>query len=85
MAEIVYILCAATSIACAVLLLRAYRRTSTRLLSWAGVCFLGLATNNIVLFIDLVLVPDVDLFWWRTIPALAGVLLLLYGLTSGSQ
>ena len=80
MAETVYLLCAATSGACAVLLLRAYHRTSTRLLLWSGLCFVGLALSNAVLVIDLILVPDVDLATWRLVPAAAGVALLLYGL-----
>ena len=85
MAEAVYLLCAATSIACGVLLLRGYHVSGTRLLLWAGFCFLGLAINNVMLFIDLIVLPDVDLFWWRTAPALAGMLILMYGLISQSR
>lgn len=80
MAETVYLLCAATSIICATLLLKGYRESRTRLLFWASFCFLGLAINNVILFIDLILLPDIDLFWWRTAPALAGMFILLYGL-----
>jgi len=79
-ATIVYGLCALTSIACAVLLLRAYASTRVRLLLWSGLCFTGLALNNILLFVDMRLVPEIDLSVWRTLPALAGVGLLLYGL-----
>lgn len=80
MAEAVYLLCAATSSLCAVLLLRAYARTGTRLLLWSGLCFTGLALNNTVLVVDLILVPDIDLSTWRLVPAVLGVALLLYGL-----
>ena len=80
MAEAVYILCAATSMACAILLLRGYRGGGARLLLWAGLCFLGLGINNVFLFIDLIMLPDIDLFWWRTVPALAGMIVLMYGL-----
>jgi len=80
MAELVYVLCAATSIMCAVLLLRGYRASRTRLLFWASLCFVGLALNNILLFVDLIELPDIDLFWWRTAPALVGMMLLLFGL-----
>jgi len=80
MPEAVYLLCALTSAACAVLLLRAYARRQTRLLLWCGLCFIGLALNNVLLFIDLVLVPDVDLSVVRLVPALAGVVIMLYGL-----
>ena len=79
-AKSVYVLCAITSVACAWLLFRGYRRTGTRLLLWSGLCFAGLAINNIMLFVDLVVLPGVDLSLWRAIPALAGVVLLLYGL-----
>lgn len=81
MAELVYVLCAATSLACAVLLLRGYARTGTRLLLWSGLCFAGLALNHVVLVVDLMIIgPDVDLSTWRLAPAAAGMLLLLYGL-----
>jgi hypothetical protein len=84
-AEAVYVLCAVTSIVCAVLLLRGYRASRTRLLFWASFCFLGLAANNIFLFIDLIVLPDIDLFWWRTAPALGGMMILLYGLVCESR
>ena len=80
MAEAVYALCAITSIVCAGLLWRGYVRSTTRLLFWACLCFVGFAVNNVLLFVDLILLPRIDLFWWRTLPALIGVSLLLYGL-----
>jgi hypothetical protein len=52
----------------------------TRLLLWSSLCFIGLAVNNILLFIDLVLVPNIDLFLWRQLATLCGLVLLLYGL-----
>ena len=85
MAEAVYLLCAVTSSLCAVLLLRAYARTDTRLLLWSGLCFLGLALNNALLVVDLMIVPDIDLSTWRLVPAVLGVALLLYGLIWESE
>ena len=85
MAEAVYLLCAATSIVCGVLLLGGYQASKTRLLFWASLCFLGLAINNVMLFIDLIILPNVDLFWWRTIPAIGGMAILLYGLITESR
>ena len=82
MAEAVYLLCAATSVGCAVLLFKGYRSSRTRLLFWASLCFLGLAINNVILFVDLIILPGVDLFWWRTLPAIGGMVILLYGLIS---
>ena len=80
MATIVYLLCALTSITCAVLLLRGYAASRVRLLLWGGLCFVGLATNNVLLFVDLGLVPELDLSVWRSLPTLAGIALLIYGL-----
>lgn len=80
MAEIVYILCAVTSLSCAVMLLRAYYTKHTRLLLWSGICFSFLALNNILLFVDLVLVPHADLFLLRSLPIVIGSSLLIFGL-----
>lgn len=80
MATLVYALCALTSMACAVLLYRGYRESQVRLLLWAALCFLGLSFNNVLLFVDLGLVPEVDLSIWRSLPTLGGLLLLIYGL-----
>lgn len=80
MATLVYALCALTSLACAVLLLRGYASSRVRLLLWSGLCFCGLALNNILLLVDKRLVPSMDLSLWRTLPAAAGIALLLYGL-----
>ena len=85
MATIVYALCGLTSIACAVLLLRGYAAGRVRLLLWAGLCFVGLALNNVLLFIDMRVVPGIDLSVWRSLPALAGLLLLVYGLVWESR
>ena len=79
LADIVYILCALTSIACAVLLLRSYAHSRVRLLLWSGVCFSFLALNNILLVLDLTFLPDVDLSVIRAVPTVIGLALLLYG------
>ena len=85
MAEIVYALCALTSIACAWLLFRKYLARRARLLFWASLCFLGLAANNVLLFADLVLFPTIDLSGWRTAAALLGMSVLVYGLVADSR
>lgn len=79
-AIVVYILCAATSALCAVLLLRGYAQSRARLLFWSGLCFIGLALNNFLLIVDVRVIPTIDLSFWRTVPALIGVSLLVYGL-----
>ncbi|HEX2079516.1 MAG TPA: DUF5985 family protein [Longimicrobium sp.] len=80
MATFVYALCALTSLLCALLLARGYRATRARLLLWSSLCFAGLALNNLLLFIDMRVVPSIDLSAWRSLPALAGLVILIYGL-----
>jgi hypothetical protein len=80
MATLVYVLCALTSLACALLLLRGYRQSGARLLAWSGLFFVGLFLNNVLLIIDLRIVPQVNLAVIRLVPALVGVILLLYGM-----
>lgn len=81
MAETVYILCAVTSIVCAVLLIRSYLATRTRLLLWSSICFAGLALNNVLLYVDLVLMgPTLDLSLFRSGLALVSLLFMIFGL-----
>ena len=80
MAEAVYILCTLASLACAAMLWRGYRQTGVRVLLWGSLCFVGFMVNNLRLFVDLVMFPDRDLSLWRNAAALAGLLLLVYGL-----
>jgi hypothetical protein len=77
---IVYLLCLATSAACAWLLGRSFSRNGTRLLLWSSVCFSFLAANNLALVLDLVVWPqDVDLRLVRLLLALAAVASLIWG------
>lgn len=80
MEGLVYVLCTATALACGVLLLRGYFRGRVPLLLWCALFFLALALENGVLFVDRVVVPDVDLLPVRRGLGLAGVVVLLYGL-----
>ena len=80
MGAAVYLLGAAIGFACAILLLRGYRRGRQRLLLWSGVCFAGLALSNVLLFVDLIVVPHVNLHLWRLAVAAMAMLILLYGL-----
>lgn len=85
MAETVYVLCALTSVLCAALLFRAYRGNRSRLLLWSTLCFVGLALNNVFLFVDLVIVPDLDLRALRTGSAMLGLATLVVGLVWESR
>ena len=76
----VYLLCFLTSTACAWLLARAFRRTRARLLLWSALCFTLLAANNLVVVIDLLVLPEVSFGLLRVVIALAAVTVLLFGL-----
>lgn len=78
MASVIYALCALTSLACATLLLRGYLRNRVRLLWWSGLCFVGLFLNSAWLVLDSRTATDLSA--GRSLPALAGIMLLLYGL-----
>ena len=80
MSPFIYGLCAATAAICAAMLLGAYWRQNYRLLLWSGLCFIGLTLNNIVLVLDKVFLPDVDLSSTRLFIALIAMSILLYGL-----
>ena len=80
MANVVYSLCALTSIVCAALLIQGFLRTRSRLLLWSSLCFVGLVVNNLLLVVDRIFVPDVDLYTMRSFSALVALSLLVYGL-----
>jgi hydrogenase/urease accessory protein HupE len=80
MAETVYLLCALTSVMCAALLTRSWLRSRVRLLLWSSLCFVGLAVNNVLLFIDLVVVPEVNLATVRSTTALLSIGILVIAL-----
>jgi hypothetical protein len=73
------LLAAITSLACMVLLFRAYLYRKVRLLLWSSLCFVGMSVNSLVLFLDLVIFPAMDLRPFRLTAALVGMLFLLYG------
>jgi hypothetical protein len=75
----VYFLCFATSSACAWLLARSYARAGARLLLWSALCFFFLAANNLVVMVDLLIVPDRDFRILRLLLSLAAIGVLLFG------
>ena len=62
-----------------VLFFRAYSRSGVRLLFWSALAFVCLSINNVLLFVDLVVFPEIDLRVYRLAAALIGVLFLIYG------
>lgn len=80
MAPLIYSLCALTCLICSVLLFRSYGQSRSRLLFWSGLCFLGLTASNVLLVLDRVVLPTVDLSAARLTAAFIALLLLLFGL-----
>jgi len=85
MAEVVYVLCVLTSILCAALLARSFRANRSRLLLWSMLCFIGLAIHNLLMLLDLVVLPEVDLRLLRSISGLVAMALLVSGLVWESR
>jgi hypothetical protein len=75
--HLVFGLCALTSLLCAVLVLRSYRRARTRLLFVVALAFVGLAVNNLLMVVDLVLGTRADLSVLRSSVGLATMAALL--------
>jgi hypothetical protein len=64
------------------MLLRSYQRGRSNILLWSGLCFIGLSINNIVLAVDMILLPQIDFngTFWRSLLTAASGCLLLFGL-----
>ena len=75
---LLFLFAALTSFGCMVLLFRGYARTGLRLLLWSALCFIFLTTNNVLLFVDNIMVPEIDLRPYRLMAALVGIGCLLY-------
>jgi hypothetical protein len=75
----VYLLCLATSAACAWLLARSYAVTKARLLLWSALCFFFLAVNNLLVIFDLLVIEEMSFQIARLVTSLLAVGLLLFG------
>lgn len=80
MAIAAYVLVALVTLMCSVLLLRGYVRVRRKLLLWSGLCFAGLTVSNALLFVDLVMLPQLSLYLARLGVAAFSMMLLIYGL-----
>lgn len=81
MPEVVYSLCFFMSTVCALLLVRSYRAQRSSLLMWSSLCFVGLAINNLLLVVDVVITgPSVDLSMARQGAAVVALVLLVFGM-----
>ena len=75
---LLFMLAALTSFGCMALLFRGYARTGVRLLLWSALCFIFLTANNVLLFIDNITAPEIDLRPYRLLASLVGISCLLY-------
>jgi hypothetical protein len=85
-AEIIYACCAVLSVLCFIFLFRGFRQSQSQLLLWSSLAFAFLALNNLILFADLVLLPDIEFSggMWRVVSGAMGGCLLLFGLIWGA-
>ena len=79
-AESIYLACGITSLVVAAMLLRQYLRVRSRLLLWSVICFVGLAVNNVLVYVDLVMYTGVDLSLYRTVAGTLAMVIMVYGL-----
>lgn len=77
---LIYILCAVTSLGCAVLLFRGSLRSRNGLLFWSSLCFFAMTVNNLLLYCNFVWLPDVDILIIARSVTVLGIVLLNIGL-----
>ena len=80
MVEATYVLNTVVCLICTIFLVRAWTASRSRLLLLSAICFLMLTLNNVIIFVDVLVGPDVDLGILRAASALAGFSVLLFGL-----
>ena len=59
--------------------MRSWSRSRQPLLLWSAACFSLLAVNNLMVVLDMVVLPGVDLSLARQLSSLAAVGVLIYG------
>ena len=80
MAVLIYGLCTLLATVIAVMLWRQHRRSPSRMIYWTALCFSGLALSNLLLVLDKLVFPDMDLRLLRHSVSLVSIGLLLFGL-----
>lgn len=80
MPGLAFILCAVTSLLSGVLLWRAARGPTLRLLRWSAAFFFGMTLNNLLLFVDVVTGPDVNWTTPANVVAVLSIIGLIYAL-----
>ena len=78
--DALYLLCFLTSLSCCLLLIRSYRRKQEAgVLLWTAACFVLLAIDNLLVVLDLIVLPTVDLSLPRLVATFLAVSTLLVG------
>lgn len=84
-AKLIYLLCAATSLVAAGLLIRRYRARPVPLLFWSACSFAGLCIGNVLVFVDLGIPTQSDLSLPRAAIGAAAMVALVYGLITDAS
>lgn len=85
MGQAIYLLGAATNFLCAWMLISAYRRSRSRLLFWSGLCFVALTLSSVLVFVDLIVMPKVDLYLLRLGVSMIAMAMMMFGLIWGER
>lgn len=80
MPGLVFLLCAATSLGSAILLLRGATRSKSGLLFWSSLCFFAMSANNLLLYANYEVFPEIDLLMAARLVTVLGIVLLNIGL-----
>jgi hypothetical protein len=75
----IYCFCFLASACGAWLLMRFWRRTRTDLFYWSGACFGVLAFNNLLAVVQILIMPETDIFAYRSLVTLSALAVFLYG------
>lgn len=78
-APAIYLLCFLAASLCAIMLGRSFLQSRSGLLFWSTLCFSMLALNNLLLVLDLVVLPELDLAIPRGLVSLVAITTLLFG------
>ena len=77
--DLVYLLCFIASALCAGLLLRQYFRVASPVLLWSSACFIFLAVANLLVVVDRIVFPELELRLARLVLTLLAISVLLFG------
>lgn len=83
--DLVYLLCFVASALCAALLVRQHAASPSPVLLWSAACFVLLAISNLIVVIDQMILPELNLRTLRLILTLLAVSVLLYGFIWGME